>query len=116
MKTLFLYIVSGFLAGFVNGLFGTGGGIILVFLFAYLSYPAHKIFATTNITVLFLSLVSFFFYIDEGNISSQFLPHILPALAGGALGSLFLAKIKGSFLKKLFSVIVIIGAAGRLLK
>lgn len=116
MNTLFLYMLTGALAGFINGLFGTGGGIVLVFLFTYLSYPAQKIFATTNITVLFLSLVSFFFYIKEGNISNQLLPHIIPVLAGGALGSLFLSKIKGSFLKKLFSILVIIGAIGRLIK
>ena len=116
MNTFFLYIIAGALAGFVNGLFGTGGGLILVFLFTYLSYPAHKIFATTNMTVLFLSFVSFIFYIKEGNFSTQSFFYFLPALAGGILGSFFLSRVKGSLLKKLFSLLIIIGGIGRLFK
>ncbi len=119
MKTLLLYIGVGFFAGFINGLAGTGGGVLLVFLLTRLAFPADKTFATTNMTVLILSLVSLFLYLKNGTLTSDLLPHFfgtafLPAVLGGAVGSLLLSKIKGSFLKKLFAALVIVGGVGRI--
>lgn len=119
MKTLYLFLITGFFAGFINGLAGTGGGVLLVFLLSYLSTPADKTFATTNMTILIFSLLSLFLYVKNGTLTSELLPHFfstafLPAVAGGAVGSILLSKIKGSFLKKLFAVLVIVGGVGRI--
>ena len=119
MKTLYLYLATGFFAGFINGLAGTGGGVLLVFLLSYLCFPADKTFATTNMTVLILSFISLFLYLKNGTLSPELLPRFfgtafIPAVLGGAVGSLLLSKIKGSFLKKLFAVLVIVGGVGRI--
>ena len=121
MKTLLIYIMTGFFAGLVNGLFGTGAGIVFVFFFSALAFPADKTFATTNITVLLISTVSLFLYLKNRTLTPELLPYFfkgafLPALTGGAVGSILLAKLKGSFLTRLFCVLVIVGAIGRMIK
>lgn len=121
MKILLLYLLSGFIAGFVNGLFGTGGGIVIVLLFTFLSVSADKTFATTNLTIMLISLVSLFLYIRKGIVTMEtvgdfFEGLALSALVGGAVGSLLLSKITPSLLKKLFCVIVLIGGIGRIIK
>ncbi|MBQ7897931.1 MAG: sulfite exporter TauE/SafE family protein [Clostridia bacterium] len=121
MKTLLIYITIGFSAGIVNGLFGTGAGIVFVFFFASLAFSADRTFATTNITVLFISLVSLFIYLKNRTLTPEVLPYFfesafLPALTGGAVGSILLSKLKGGFLNKLFSLLVIAGAIGRLIR
>lgn len=121
MKTLIIYLSAGLLAGFVNGLFGTGGGIVIVALFTAYALPPEKIFASSNFTVMLLSLVSLFFYLKNGTLASGLMPYFFkhsfaPALLGGAVGSILLSKVRGSFLQKLFSLLVIIGGVGRIFK
>ncbi len=121
MKTLFVYISAGLFAGFVNGLFGTGGGIVIVALFTAYALPPEKVFASSNLTIMLLSLVSLFFYLKNGTLTVGLMPYFfkysfIPALLGGAVGSLLLSKVKGSFLQKLFSLLVIVGGVGRIFK
>lgn len=121
MKTIVLYIITGFGAGLINGLFGTGGALPLLALFAFLSLDTDKAFATANLTVMLLSAVSFIIYLKNGTVDSGFLPDFfksafLPALAGGAIGSLFLSKISPDLLKKMFCVLTVVGGLGRIFK
>lgn len=121
MKTLTTLIITGFVAGFINGLFGTGGGIVIIFFFALLKTPSDKIFATSNLTVMLLSLVSLFLYIRNGILTTDiavyfFETAFLSAVLGGAVGSLFLSKISPKFLKKLFCLIVMVGGIGRMFR
>lgn len=110
----FIFIVAGgFFAGIVNGLFGTGGGIITVYSLSHIPYfkncfDKKDIFAMTLISSFFMSLSSAFLNIRSGNIAvSDIIPYALPAFIGGGVGALILDKIKISFLSKIFSVIVI---------
>lgn len=110
----FIFMISGgFLAGIINGLFGTGGGIITVYSLSHIPYfkdllGKKDIFAMTLISSFFMSVSSAFLNIRSGNASfSDVIPYTLPAFIGGAVGALILDKIKVSFLSKLFSVIVI---------
>jgi uncharacterized membrane protein YfcA len=117
MKTLLLYSFTGLVAGFINGLFGTGGALPLLALFAFLSFDTDKAFATANLVVMILSAVSFFLYLANKTVEISFLPHyfsdvFLPALLGGAVGSLMLSKLSPTLLKKIFFVITVIGGVG----
>lgn len=121
MKTFTKFILIGFLAGFVNGLFGTGGGILIVFVLTLFKTPSDKTFATSNFTVLLLSLVSLFLYIKNGTVTGEialyfFETAFLSALLGGAVGSLLLSKLSSGILNKLFSFLVIVGGIGRIFK
>ena len=64
MKNFFKKIIIGFLAGFVSGLFSTGGGLILVPAFIYLLKEEPKRARGTSIfCILPMVLTSSFFYL-----------------------------------------------------
>lgn len=102
---------GGFLAGIANGLLGAGGGIIIVFVLARLLgglANSRDIFANALCVMLPLSVVSTVSYASRGGIDLEgFGIYILPAIVGGILGGILLGKIKTSFLRALFSGIMI---------
>lgn len=120
-RSFWLFITAGGIAsGFINGLLGAGGGIIIVFvlskLFNYHAEP-RDIFANALCVMLPVSFVSCIIYATRGKVSfDAFPPLIIPAIAGGVIGALLLCKIKTGALKKLFAVLVIISGIILILK
>ena len=108
-----LIALTGFASGIINGVFGTGGGIVLVFLLAKLmkeekGYSPRDAFATVILTVLPMSILSAYMYIKEGSVSVKAAYEYLPAASlGGVTGALLLDKINLKFLKKLFALLVV---------
>lgn len=97
-------------AGFLSGLVGAGGGIVLYFfLGALYGKGAKENLILSSTAVMFFCVVSLFFY--KGNAAldaSDILRVGLPAALGGITGAFFLRKIETDKLKKLFSVIIIL--------
>ncbi|MBQ9745465.1 MAG: TSUP family transporter [Clostridia bacterium] len=119
---LLFLLLGGFAAGVVNGVFGTGGGIIAVFVFSNIPFFAgvfakKDVFAMTLFVCFIMSLSSAVLYLGAGNASAgTSLPFLLPAAAGGALGALLLDKIKTSLLSKIFAALVIYAGAALFLR
>lgn len=109
LKKLFLAI-SGACAGFINGLLGTGGGIIIIFAMGKLlpeTDPKDR-FAAAIACILPMSVVSAGYYLKGGSVDLRAVAvYIFPALAGGIVGALLLSKIKTELLKKIFAALVI---------
>lgn len=108
--SLFFLALAAFLAGTLNGLLGTGGGMILLFAFAFLlrDGQAKEGFALSSIAVLSFCLVSVVFYGKGGSIDYALLPRFaLPALAGGVLGAWLLRHIGTGLLRKLFALLLL---------
>ncbi|MBR2388603.1 MAG: TSUP family transporter [Clostridia bacterium] len=106
-----LLALGGILAGFVNGLLGAGGGIIIVFVLSKLikEGDSRDIFANALCVMLPLSIVSCTVYVLNGSTSfGGFSIFIIPAILGGLLGGFLLCKINTFFLKKLFAALVAI--------
>ena len=105
--------LAAVLAGVVNGLFGTGGGIIIVFLLSGLyaessDYHTKDIFAMTVGAVLIMSTASLFMYIRNGSVSIEDVTgYLLPAAIGGVIGAFLLDKLNAALMKKLFAVLVV---------
>lgn len=102
----------GLCAGFVNGLIGTGGGILVVFgmrdIIGRDGDVGRDVFANALAVMLPLSLVSAIFYAAEGRFPvDDFQKYIIPAAAGGLLGGLLLDRLKSRILDKIFSLIVV---------
>lgn len=107
---------SAFFAGAVNGLMGTGGGIILLIcLTKLLKIDFKSAISCTLVCTLFMSLASTATYIIGGNADlNAALPFMLSAIFGGAVGGVILKKIDSGFLNTLFCILIII-AGGRVI-
>lgn len=117
-----LLLLTGAAAGFLNGLLGAGGGIVLVFAFGLLNPDrspdgVRDNFAATIACILPITALSAVFYARGGGLPPSTLsPLILPAVAGGVCGALLLDRINTVWLKKLFAVLVAYSGASMLLR
>lgn len=96
-------VLVGVLSGFLNGLFGSGGGIIAVPLLKKGGLSQKEAQATTLLLMLILSLCSSLIYLYEGRLAfSDALGFIPGGILGGFLSSLCFNKIKPELLRKIF--------------
>lgn len=110
--TFLLYGIIGVSAGLVNGLFGGGGGMIVVpMLIMLLGLEPKRAHATAILIILPLSIVSGLFYAAFGNLQADIaIPVGLGVVAGGVVGAFLLSKISSKWLIIIFSVVM--AAAG----
>ena len=108
--SLLLLMVVGISAGFINGLLGTGGGIVLVFVFGrYLKNMDKKdVFALTLTVTIVLSVVSAFVYYLKGGLEIKLgVQYGVCAIPGGIIGAYLLDKLKANTVRKAFGLLVI---------
>ncbi len=105
------FLAVGAIEGFINGLLGAGGGIIITFFLAKkLNKDGNIVFANAVATMLPISVLSFALYLMNGYFSFDrgFLTLLAPAIFGGLLGAFLLTKVKFRLLKIAFSLLVIV--------
>ena len=108
LKKNFKYIAGALICGFMNGIFGSGGGILVVPLLRSLGIESKKAHATSVLVILFLSILSFVLYIYSYSFNLQDVLIMLPfGMFGAFIGSFVLKNIKTSLLRRIFGVIVI---------
>ena len=112
IKKKYLLYVVGFIAGLVNGLLGSGGGVILVTSLVFLyKLHDHKAHATAISIILPLSVISAFIYIKAGIAT---MGATLLVTAGSVIGAYFgsksLNRLSISFIRKLFGIVMILAA------
>ncbi len=105
-------IITGVVAGLVNGVFGGGGGMIVVPMLTFLLKRKEKnAHATAILIILPLSIVSGLFYVAFGNFNlNAGIPVMIGVVAGGAIGALCLSKLSSKWVAVIFSIIM--AAAG----
>lgn len=84
-----------FFAGVLNGLFGTGGGMLLT-LSLRAAYPGEErsSMAISTACVLSFSILTIILYTLKGYMrGAEPLPILLPAFLGGAAGALLLGRL-----------------------
>ena len=118
VKTAVVGIVGTAAAGAVNGLFGAGGGMLLLPLLHRLTdLREHEAFACSVCTMLPLSVVSLVVYWLRGG---EFLTAALPYLAGGALGGiaagLLLRRLSAVWLHRALGALIVWGGLRLLLR
>mgnify|MGYP001081046445 FL=1 len=102
-------IIIGLLAGFISGLFSTGGGLILVPAFTYLlKLETVEARATSIMCILPMVLTTSFFYAKNKYIDWRlgFLCAI-GGIIGSYIGSKVISKIPTYILKISFAIFLI---------
>lgn len=117
LPVILLFVLLGSLAGFLAGLLGIGGGIILVPLFLWAfdaaGYPpqvlVHTAFGTSLCIIILTTLSSTLGHRKRGNVNSH---QVLLLGLGGAAGSILAAwgasLLSGDWLKGLFGMMQIL--------
>ncbi len=116
-KKGFISAVIGVVAGFANGLFGSGGGTIVVpAMERFLKIEPHKAHATAIAIILPLSILSMFIYMK--NVDIQWFNVIvlsIGGMVGGFIGAKLLNKISDKWLHKIFGAFMILAAVKMIL-
>lgn len=117
-KRLLKLLAIGFFAGITNGLFGSGGGTIIVPALVYvLNVEDHKAHATAISIILPLTIVSTIIYLKSNIIDlSLSLKVALGGIFGSVIGAKLLNKIPTLLLRKIFGSAIIIAAIRLLFK
>ncbi|MBQ4145568.1 MAG: sulfite exporter TauE/SafE family protein [Clostridia bacterium] len=112
MKKYWKHIVIGILSGFLNGLFGAGGGSVVVpAMERFLDIDEKKSHATAIGIILLFSLVSMGFYLYRGFFDFKlWLPVTGGGIIGGIVGAKLLSKISKKWLKIIFGAVIMVTA------
>ena len=107
--TLLPYL-SGAAAGVLNGLFGAGGGILLVpLLMRVHKLPAQKAFATSLAIILPLSVVTLTFALLRGQLDWHgAFPYLLGGAAGGFVAGSWMKRLPVVWLRRLFGAMLVL--------
>lgn len=103
--------MAGILAGAVNGLLGTGGGMLLVPLLTGITdLSDDKIFPASVSIILPISLVSLFCSSNVEDLRfSTVLPYLIGSCVGGILCGFLGRKIPVKWLHRILGVLIIWG-------
>ena len=101
--------IIGIIAGLISGLFGAGGGMILVPAFSFLNKMDEKESRATSIfCILPLVVTSFFLYFKNRYIDWNIgIKCAIGGIIGSVIGSVLLKKLNDKILKILFTIFLI---------
>lgn len=107
----FLPLAIGAAAGIINGLFGAGGGLLLVpLLISVCKLEPKNAFATSLAVMLPLSLVSLSVHAFRGNVDwATAWPYAVGGVLGGIGGGLLMNKIDVRWLRLALAAFLLYG-------
>lgn len=111
--TIFSLIFIGVLAGFLSGIMGVGGSVVMIpLLILWVGFTQHQA-QGTSLAVLSVpvTLLAAFNYYKEGYVNWKFALIIaVTFILGGYLGSKLAISINQTLLKKIFGGVLLIVA------
>ncbi len=114
-ELILLYLIAGSVAGFLAGLLGVGGGVlivpILLYIFAAQHFPVdhmiHIAIGTSLASIIFTSVSSLRAHHEHGAVNWSIVKRITPGiLIGTFVGTWIVAKLPAGLLKVIFIVFV----------
>ena len=102
-------VLGGLGGGLANGLFGGGGGMLLLPVLARWGHlPERALYPTCLAVMLPASMLSAAVYLLRDGVSlTQALPCLLGGALGGALGARFYRRVPLPFLRRLFALFLL---------
>ena len=103
--------IAGFAAGIVNGLFGAGGGMVLVPLLSlFPGFSDNEVFPSSVAIILPICIVSLAFILPGSSFSFKTaLPYLIGSLIGGILSWKIGKKIPTKWLHRLLGIFILWG-------
>ena len=111
-KHFLICSLLGVISGFCNGLFGSGGGTIVVpFLEDFLKLNPKRAHATTILIIFIYTIVSLFFYGYSHTLDFPLALKVsLGGVIGGDMGAKFLNKLSFKTIHKIFGFFMMVAA------
>ena len=107
------YIAAGVAAGFLNGLLGALGGIVLVFALSKKIKKPDALFATSVAVMAPVTAFAALKYYTAGDAPPYPLL-LIPAFLGGALGASLSGRLKGDALTYIFAAVTAVAGINML--
>jgi len=103
--------LCGAAAGLANGLFGAGGGMVLLPLLSRTTdLKPHELFACSVCIILPVSLVSAaVYFLRGGSFLAAAIPYLIGGAAGGAIAGLTLRKLPTKWLHRALGAFILWG-------
>lgn len=111
ITTLIILILIGLAAGFLSGLIGIGGGIIIVPALVILLGFSQKLAQGTSLGILLLpvGILAVLQYYKQGYLNVNFVIIVSIAFVlGGFLGSKLALSISDETMKKIFALVMMV--------
>lgn len=111
MKEKLKTTIAGCVAGAINGLFGAGGGMVLVPLLGSLTDLEEDDVFPASVSIIFpICLVSLSVYATASPLPlREALPYLIGGLAGGVIAGLTGNKIPVKWLHRILGVMILWG-------
>jgi len=104
--------LAGIVSGFLNGLFGSGGGVVAVMFLRPLLGDETKAHASATLMILVMSLVSFTLYAIYGHVLwKEGLMFVPGGIAGALVGTKLLKNMKSDLLRRVFGAVLVVSGA-----
>lgn len=112
-----LLIILGLSIGLLNGIFGSGGGIIAVLLMTHVLSLENRMAHATSISIILpICIISSFVFIKNGFYDIELLIKVaLGSVIGGMIGAKLLCKISNTLIRRIFGIVMVISAVRMLL-
>ncbi len=104
-------LLAGGLSGLANGLFGAGGGMLLLpVLEKTTSLKPRELFASSVCIILPISLVSVgVYFLQGGDFATEAVPYLLGGAGGGVLAGLLLKRLPTKLLHYVLGAFILWG-------
>ncbi|MFZ7131995.1 MAG: sulfite exporter TauE/SafE family protein [Eubacteriales bacterium] len=112
INNFFKFSLTGLICGMINGMLGSGGGVISVMLLSYyLHLDNKKAHATTILVILPLCIMSSVIFIKNGYYDLNLVLKVgIGSIIGGIIGAKLLAKLSNRCIHYIFGSVLIISA------
>ncbi|MBR5614052.1 MAG: sulfite exporter TauE/SafE family protein [Clostridia bacterium] len=112
LKRYWKEIIIGFATGILNGLFGAGGGSVVVpAMEKFLEIDEKQSHATAILVILMMSVVSAFIYVRQGFFDLRLWMWVsIGGVIGGFVGAKLLKRIPKRWLKIGFGAVIVVTA------
>lgn len=113
LEQIILLILIGIASGFIGGIAGVGGGLVIVpMLIMLMGMSQHQAQGTSIGTLVFpIAILAAFNYNKEGLINWKFVIFLaLSFMIGSFFGSKLAVSLEPKLLKRVFATILVLGA------